>query len=218
MMYNVSSIEDIQKGLRCAQNMNRTLVIKNTGHDWKGRGGAPHSLALWTHNLQSSSTPSVPIVLSPKFKPFNCDNHPEETVFHFAAGEQWGGAYEFAEENNLAVVGGTCPTVGIAGWIHGGGHSPLSPIYGLGVDNVRQIEIVTPQGELLIANECTEQDLFFAVKGGGGGTWGVVTNITYKAVPKFEVQVRARVGSEMLLLTATRSLLPTLLHWITRLL
>ena len=59
----------------------------------------------------------------------------------------------------------------------------------MGVDNVRQIEIVTPTGDVLIANECKNTDVFHAVRGGGGGTYGVVTNITYKALPKFRVRV-----------------------------
>lgn len=43
-----------------------------------------------------------------------------------------------------------------------------------------------------IANECLNSDLFFAVRGGGGGSFGVVTNITYEAIPKFQIQVRYR--------------------------
>lgn len=187
-MINVQSIEDIQAAFKFAQDTKTPLVIKNTGHDWKGRSGAPGSLALWTHNLRS---PKVPIVLNCNFKPLNCTDHPQETVLHFGPGETWAGAYQFAESNKLAVLGGTCGTVGIAGWLHGGGHSPLTPVYGMGVDNVRQIEIVTPRGEVKIANECLNTDLFFAVRGGGGGTFGVVTNITYKAVPRCKIQVRA---------------------------
>ena len=187
-MIDVQCIKDIQAAFEFAKDTKTPLVIKNTGHDWKGRSSGPGSLALWTHNLRS---PAVPIVLNRSFKPLNCTNHPQETVLHFGPGETWAGAYQFAEDNELAVLGGTCGTVGIAGWLHGGGHSPLTPVYGMGVDNVRQIEIVTPRGEVKIANECMNTDLFFAVRGGGGGTFGVVTNITYKALPKFKIQVRA---------------------------
>lgn len=59
----------------------------------------------------------------------------------------------------------------------------LSPQYGLGVDNTLQYEIVTADGKLQIANECTNSDLFWALRGGGGGTWGVVTKIVHKAHP-----------------------------------
>lgn len=124
------------------------------------------------------------------------------------AGETWEGTYTFAHKHNLAVVGGTCGTVGVAGWLHGGGHSPLTTKYGMGADNLRQVEIVTPDGAVKIANECQNPDLFFAVRGGGGGTFGVVTNITYRALPLFEVQVRLCVKSSISL-TSFRNLAST---------
>ena len=52
-----------------------------------------------------------------------------------------------------------------------------------------QFEIVTPDGQLRIANECSNSDLFFALRGGGGGTFGVVINITLKALPKLSTLV-----------------------------
>lgn len=74
--------------------------------------------------------------------------------------------------------------VGAAGgWLQGGGHSSLSPRYGLGVDNVLEIEIVTADGILRTVNEYNSPDLFWALRGGGGGTWGVITKATYKAYP-----------------------------------
>lgn len=81
------------------------------------------------------------------------------------------------------IVGGTSYSVGAAGgWVLGGGHSSLSPQYGLGVNNVIQFEIVTPDGELRIANAHQNQDLFWALRGGGPG-FGVLTKVTYKTHP-----------------------------------
>ena len=131
----------------------------------------------------------MPIRLDHKFIPLGCKDQVEETVFHYGAGETWAGAYKFANESNLAVVGGTCGTVGIAGWLHGGGHSPLTPNHGMGADNLREIEIVTPKGEVKVANECLNADIFFAVRGGGGSTFGVVTKFAYKALPVFAIHV-----------------------------
>ena len=188
----VSNINDIRLGLKYATDTKTPLVVKNTGHDWKGRSAGPGAIALWTHGLQSNASaggPVTPILLEANFKPLGCDIPSGETVLHFAAGEQWAGVYQFAEDHDLAVLGGTCPSVGVAGWLQGGGHSPLSPVFGMGVDNVRQIDLITPQGDLMTANECMNPDLYFALRGGGAGTWGVITNITYKAVPKFKIQV-----------------------------
>jgi hypothetical protein len=63
------------------------------------------------------------------------------------AGQPWLGVYEFAEANNITVVGGSSKSVGAAGgWITGGGHSFLSNTHGLGVDNALQIKAVLPNG------------------------------------------------------------------------
>lgn len=98
-------------------------------------------MVIWTHNLRS---PEVPIVLNREFQPSNCLDRSEETVFHYGAGETWAGAYKAANKSGLTVVGGTCGTVGIAGCLCGGGHSPFTPTFRMDADDVRQIEIVTP--------------------------------------------------------------------------
>ena len=76
-----------------------------------------------------------------------------------------GNIYAYLAKQNLTVVGGADPNVGLGGWLTGGGHSPLSGKYGLGSDNVVQLELVTPRGEIVTANECQHPDLFFAMRG-----------------------------------------------------
>ncbi len=71
----------------------------------------------------------------------------------------------------------------MVGHFSSGGHGPLSSSYGLAVDNVLEIRIVTPDGELCTVNPCLNPDLFWALRGGGGGTFGVVTSVTMKAYP-----------------------------------
>lgn len=93
----------------------------------------------------------------------------------------------------MTVVGGAANSVGAAGgWIQGGGHSPLGALYGMGVDSecryvwahyfylphsilidVLQFNVVKPDGKIVAANACQNEDLFWALRGGGGGTWGV---------------------------------------------
>lgn len=53
----------------------------------------------------------------------------------------------------------------------------------MGADNLLEATIVTPPGEILIANPCQNPDLFFAIRGGGGGTYGVVLSAVVKAYP-----------------------------------
>ena len=97
------------------------------------------------------------------------------------SGTQAAAAYEAAHALGYRIMGGTCPTVGLAGgYTQGGGHSVLSSTYGLGADNVLEWEVVTANGTHLIASPSSEPDLYWALSGGGGGTYGVVISMTTK--------------------------------------
>lgn len=63
----------------------------------------------------------------------------------------------------------------------------LSPLHGLGVDNVIQFSVVISDGTFLTVNSHQHSDLFWALRGGGGGTYGVVTSVTYKTYPSIPV-------------------------------
>ena len=76
------------------------------------------------------------------------------------------------------VQGGGCTTVGVAGLVQGGGFGSFSKAYGLAAASLLEAEIVTADGEIRIVNDAREPDLFWALKGGGGGTFGVVTRVT----------------------------------------
>ena len=85
-------------------------------------------------------------------------------------------------QENVLVVGGNALTVGAAGgYLQGGGHSAMSPLYGLAVDNTLEMDVVIADGTLLTVNSCTNEDLFWALRGGGGGTFGIVTRVVHKA-------------------------------------
>lgn len=76
-------------------------------------------------------------------------------------------------------------TVGaICGYLQGGGHGPASHEFGLGADQVLEYQVVLASGEHVTANACQHKDLFTALRGGGGGTYGIVTSVTVKAFPE----------------------------------
>lgn len=89
-----------------------------------------------------------------------------------------------AKELGLALVTGECPTVGLAGgYTQGGGHSALSTSFGLAADNTLQFEVITADGQFVIASRTVNEDLYWALSGGGGGNYGVVYSLTVQAHP-----------------------------------
>ncbi|KAL5335987.1 hypothetical protein BJX70DRAFT_304232 [Aspergillus crustosus] len=182
MYVDARSVEDVQAALRFAGENSLRLVVKNTGHDYMGRSSAPDSFGLWMHNLQP------PIELNQDFTPDGCSESSGDSIT-FGAGQQFGGIYDFVEEHGYRIAGGSSLTVGAAGgWITGGGHSMLTNELGLAVDNVQQLRAVLPNGTHITATRCQNQDLFFALRGGGGGTFAVITEMTTRVHPKKDIQ------------------------------
>lgn len=94
--------------------------------------------------------------------------------------------YEVACKAGYPFPGGGCPTVGVVGFTLGGGWGYSSRLLGLGIDNVLEVELINYKGEKLIANNKCNEDLFWALRGCGGGNYGVVTSIKYKLNEKIE--------------------------------
>jgi FAD/FMN-containing dehydrogenase len=76
------------------------------------------------------------------------------------------------------VQGGGCTTVGVGGLTQGGGFGSWSKNFGSAAANLLEAEVVTADGTVRVVNEFQDPDLFWALKGGGGGTFGVVTRFT----------------------------------------
>ena len=105
---------------------------------------------------------------------------PERVVAQ--AGTKWGDMYTLLNETNShqLITGGLCPTIGIAGYVLGGGCNMLSRQYGLGSDNIISMRMVTANGsKVVFINETVNPDLFFALRGSGGGNFGIVTEFTF---------------------------------------
>ncbi|KAI8229266.1 FAD-linked oxidoreductase ZEB1 [Colletotrichum sp. SAR 10_86] len=171
---NVTGPSDIISGLKFAQQNNVRLVIKNTGHDQNGKGTGKGALSLWTHNLKDKT-----------FIPAYKSSYYKGPAVKLGAGVQGGEAATFAHQNGgYRVVTGSCPTVGlVGGYTQGGGHSSLSGIYGLGADNVLEWEVITATGQRLTATPEKNTDLYWALSGGGPGTYGVVVSMTTRVFP-----------------------------------
>ena len=89
--------------------------------------------------------------------------------------------YSQLADRGLAVPGGSCPTVGIAGLTLGGGVGVLGRALGLACDNLQAVQIVTADGQVRDCDTQRHPDLFWASRGGGGGNFGVATSLTFGA-------------------------------------
>ncbi|KAK8086120.1 FAD binding domain-containing protein [Apiospora phragmitis] len=164
---NVTSKEDIQAALAFAKTNNVRTVIRNTGHDFLGRSTGAGSLAIWTQYLKDI-----------EFSDWS-DEFYQGPAVKFGAGVIGYEATEAAHAKGLVVVGGECPT--------GGGHSALTTTFGLAADQTLEFEVVTASGEVVTASRHENEDLYFALSGGGPGTFGVVTAMTVRAHPDVNV-------------------------------
>jgi FAD/FMN-containing dehydrogenase len=178
---NATKPEHVQAGINFARENNVRLVVKGTGHDFRGRTIAPDSLSIWTRHLQGlvyhESYQTCQYVSS---QDLNSYKGPAVTA---AAGENDGDAFALANEHGTMIIVGSAATVGVGGFLTGGGQSLMSSQKGLATDAVLEASVALPSGEIITANACENPDIFWAVRGGGGSTVGVVLNFTFKAFP-----------------------------------
>ncbi|KAF9163728.1 hypothetical protein DFQ26_002211 [Actinomortierella ambigua] len=180
---NATSVDDVVATVKFASKNNLPFVVKNTGHDYLGRSMGIYSLSLWTHFMKSISHNDAFI---PVGAPANTK---AEAAMILGPGVVWEEAYNYANQHNRLVVGGHHPTVGTSGgFCQSGGHGPLSPLHGLCVDNVLQYKVVIANGTVLDANAYQNQDLFWALRG-GGPSYGVVVEAVYRTHPPASFQV-----------------------------
>ncbi|KAJ4344091.1 hypothetical protein N0V95_006359 [Ascochyta clinopodiicola] len=106
-----------------------------------------------------------------------------ETAAIVGSGNNWGEILASAAVVGRTVVSGQDPTVGLGGFIGGGGHGPLSSRYGLAADQILQATVVTTEGRILVANEAQNQDLLWAIRGGGPGLYGIVVEYVMRTYP-----------------------------------
>jgi hypothetical protein len=124
------------------------------------RSSAPKSLSIWTHHIKGIS-------FQDGFTPKEChfQNPIEGAAITIGAGEQMLDIDYQAHLKNLTIISGGGGTLGPGGYLTGAGHAALSSTYGLGADQVLEMEIVTPGGDIITINECQNTDLFWATRG-----------------------------------------------------
>ncbi|MEO6669004.1 MAG: FAD-dependent oxidoreductase [Ferruginibacter sp.] len=170
-----SSTADVVAAVNFARIHNLRLVVKGGGHSYQGTSNGPDSLLVWTRKMKK-------IELHDNFVASGCEliQEPQHAVT-IEAGALWLQAYDaVTTKGGRYVQGGGCATVGVAGLIQSGGFGSFSKNYGLAAAALLQAEIVTADGSVKIVNAVKNPDLFWALKGGGGGSFGVVTKLTLR--------------------------------------
>jgi len=163
---------DVAAAVTFAHTRRLRVAVKGGGHSYQGTSNAPDSLLIWTRRIDR-------IELHDAFVPQGCNAAPQPAV-SLGAGVVWLNAYAAVTKVGRYVQGGGCTTVGVAGLIQSGGFGSFSKRYGLAAASLIEAEVVTADGTVRIANACTNPDLFWALKGGGGGSFGVITRVTLK--------------------------------------
>jgi len=164
---------DVVAAVNFARRHRLRLVVKGGGHSYQGTSNAADSLLVWTRRMKA-------ITLHDGFVGQGCSDAPQPAVT-VEAGALWGQVYDaVTTRGGRYVQGGGCLTVGVAGLIQSGGFGSLSKGYGLASASLLQAEVVTADGRVQIANACTNPELFWGLKGGGGGSLGVVTRLTLR--------------------------------------
>jgi FAD/FMN-containing dehydrogenase len=165
--------DDIAAAVNFARDNNLRLVVKGGGHSYQGTSNAPDSLLIWTRHMHD-------VTVHQDFVAGSCKSTPQRAVT-VGSGTIWLQAYDAVTTKTGAYVqGGGCTTVGVAGLIQSGGFGSFSKHYGMAASGLLEAEVVTADGKVRIANACTNSDLFWALKGGGGGTFGVVSKLTLR--------------------------------------
>lgn len=155
---------DVASAVAFAREENVDFVLRNGGHSFAGY----------------STTPGIVIDVS-SLTTVRAD--PERATVAVGAGMTNLPLYEALWPHKMVVPGGTCPTVGITGLALGGGFGRLSPLHGLTSDNLLGVRMVTADGEIVTADARENADLYWACRGGGGGNFGVVTELHFRLQP-----------------------------------
>jgi len=167
--------EDVVAAVNFARRYNLRLVVKGGGHSYQGTSNAPDSLLVWTRAMNA-------VVLHDAFTPKGLEGVQAPTpAVSVEAGAMWIDVYDaVTTKGGRYVQGGGCTTVGVAGLVQSGGFGSFSKGFGTAAANLLEADIVTADGILRTVSARNDPELFWAIKGGGGGSLGVVTRLTLR--------------------------------------
>eukprot|EP00899_Mesostigma_viride_P009663 jgi/Mesvir1/18699/Mv17185-RA.1 len=175
--------QHVQETMLFAVAHNLKVCVAGTGHDFLNRHSCDAGILIRTVFLKGAEFDLTDA------------KHLGSPSVRLGSGMVFGEAHKAVAEKGKLITSGWAATVGVVGWSLGGGHGPMVPSHGLGVDNILEIELIAANGDRVIANAAgtsrqspnstlwthdPSAELWLAMRGGGGSTWGVVTAITLR--------------------------------------
>jgi FAD/FMN-containing dehydrogenase len=160
--------DDVVAAANFARENELDLAVRGGSHSVPGFGTADDAVVVDLSGMQA------------------VDVDPETSTARAQGGATWRVFNDATHAHGLATTGGIISTTGIGGLTLGGGIGYLSRGFGLSCDNLSSAEVVTAEGEVLTASERANEDLFWALRG-GGGNFGVVTSFEYRLHPVREI-------------------------------
>ncbi|XP_042023339.1 berberine bridge enzyme-like 18 [Salvia splendens] len=165
-------VSEIQASIHCSRVLNLQIRVKSGGHDYEGLSYA------------SASAPFV-IVDMRNFRSVSIDE--KAKTARVEVGTTLGQLYYTISRTSktLAFPSGVCPTVGVGGHFSGGGYGMITRKHGLALDHIVDAKLINTDGEILDRKSMGE-DLFWAIRGGGGSSFGIVLEftVTLASVPE----------------------------------
>ncbi|MFJ8542944.1 FAD-binding oxidoreductase [Streptomyces sp. NPDC093586] len=155
--------DDIRTALSYARAHRVPVAIRNGGHSYAGWSSGDGRLIIDVSKLDRVRVSGT-----------------QATV---GAGAKLIDVYRALAAKGVTVPAGSCPTVGISGLTLGGGHGVVSRAYGLTCDSLTQATLITADGKQITADAAEHKDLFWALRGAGNGTFGIVTELRFRTHP-----------------------------------
>ena len=160
--------DDVSNAIVWARKNDISLRIRSGGHNYQGFSVGNTALVIDISNINY------------------IDINEENNYVKVGGGIKSSKIYKELSSYNYPFPGGTCPNVGVSGFITGGGWGLSSRKFGLGCDSLIEVEIINYQGRLIKSNKFVNDDLFWAIKGSGGGNYGVIVSMTFSLLPKVD--------------------------------
>jgi FAD/FMN-containing dehydrogenase len=163
-----AAADDVAAAVNFARESGLDLAVRGGSHSVPGFGTADDAVVIDLSRMQAVEV------------------DPETRTARAQGGATWGAFNDATHAHGLATTGGIVSTTGIGGLTLGGGIGYLARGFGLSCDNLVAAEVVTADGKIVTASEQANQDLFWALRG-GGGNFGVVTSFEYRLHPVGEI-------------------------------